>query len=80
MLVYPEIESWGEFYPSEIFVSYDETDNTDEIFEMAPVGSTIYMGINTTTTSTTTIYKKVAEVKDGGGMECLIILGDINLN
>ena len=79
MFVYPEIESWGEFYPSEIFVSYDETDNVDEIFEKAPVGSTVYMGINTETETTTTIYKKVTEVKDGAGLECFIVLGDISL-
>ena len=60
MLVYPEIESWDEFYPSEIFVSYTAADLIDELFKIAPVGSTIYMGENAETTS---IFKKIAKAK-----------------
>ena len=60
MRIYPEIESWNEFCPSEIFVSYTASDNTDEIFKNAPVGSTIYMGENA---DSTVILKKVAKAK-----------------
>lgn len=75
MLVYPEIESWDEFYPSEIFVSYGENDNIDEILIKAPVGSTIYLGTNAQQTS---IFKKVAEAKGAEDMDkSFILIGDI---
>ena len=62
MVVYPEIESWDEFYPSEIFVTLDDADSTDGILKRAPVGSILYLGQGG---QITTILKKVGEYEGG---------------
>ena len=61
MTVYPEIESWDEFYPSEIFILLGENESlldAESVIKMANIGSTIYLG---TTPVTTLIFKKIGE-------------------
>ena len=77
MVVYPEIESWDEFYPSEIFVSYTETDNVDDIFKRVPVGAKLYMGMNAEDTQ---IFKKIGEYKNPDDMaNNFVFLGIISV-
>ena len=61
MTVYPEIESWDELYPSEIFILLGENetiDNAESVLKMANIGSTIYIGV---TPLNTAIVKKIGE-------------------
>ena len=61
MTVYPEIESWDEFYPSEIFFQAGNDENgADYILKRAPIGAKIYMG---TGIDSTTVLKKIGEYK-----------------
>ena len=61
MTVYPEIESWDEFYPSEIFVLLGENESAldaKSVIKMANIGATIYLG---TSPMNTLIFKKIGE-------------------
>ena len=61
MTVYPEIESWDEFYPSEIFVLLGENESpldAERLFKKANIGTTIYLG---TDPANTAILKKIGE-------------------
>lgn len=76
MTIYPEIESWDEFYPIEIFVSYTASDNIDELLKNAPVGSTIYLGENAESTA---IFKKVAKAKGSEDLtNSFVLLGVVS--
>ena len=64
MLVYPEIESWDEFYPTEIFVRMGNNEGMDvliSVFKMANIGATINLGL---TVTDTVIYKKIGKIGD----------------
>ena len=63
MYIYPEMESWDEFYPSEIFISYKETDDITIPLKRANIGAKLYLGVGMQQTD---ILKKVAEVNDEG--------------
>lgn len=50
MQVYPELASWDEFYPSEIFIAMGATDEADAFFPIlkkANIGATIIIGRRT---------------------------------
>lgn len=69
MLVYPEMESWNEFYPSEIFILLADNENVSDAFAVlkkANIGTTIYLG---QTAAETTIAKKIRDIE---------VLDDIN--
>lgn len=60
MLVYPEIESWNEFYPSEIFIRLGLNETMEDAFtafKNANIGATIHLGLNTQ--PLTLIFKKI---------------------
>ncbi len=71
MLVYPEIESWNEFYPSEIFIRNEPTDDVFSVIKRAKIGTTIYSGTSTTATQ---IYKKIGKIEATPDMESNLIL------
>lgn len=71
MHVYPEIESWNEFYPSEIFIKLGDNEkipDTIPVLKIANIGTKIYIG---TPTDETIIYKKIGVIED---------LPDVNLS
>ena len=62
MLVYPEIESWNEFYPNEIFIMLGENETMTETFlplKMANIGTTINLH---SPNSGTSAYKKIGDI------------------
>lgn len=62
MKVYPNPDSWDEFYPTEIFIGLADTDTQLEyipIIKKANIGATIVFGSNTASTT----YKKVGDIK-----------------
>ena len=62
MRVYPEIESWNEFYPSEIFIMVDENESIGDAFlplKMANIGTTINLHSPVNGTSA---YKKIGDI------------------
>ena len=63
MYIYPEMESWDEFYPSEIFISYTETEDITIPLKRANIGAKMYLGVGVEQTA---VLKKVAEVDDAG--------------
>ena len=71
MLVYPEIESWDEFYPSEIFIRNEPTDDVFSVIKRANIGTTIYSG---TSTAATQIYKKIGKIEAMPDMDSNLIL------
>lgn len=74
MVVYPEIESWGEFYPSEIFIRMVDTDTTDNlltVLKKANIGTTINVGKSAMQTET---YKKIGDIVSLGDMDSNLIL------
>lgn len=74
MRVYPEIESWNEFYPSEIFIRLGGNETPDDAFpviKMANIGTTVYLG---TSVSSTNIYKKIGKVENISDMSLSTIL------
>ena len=81
MLAYPEIESWNEFYPSEIFLRMTIADDDNavvETFKKANVGAKIYLAL---TEAETLIYKKVGEFENQNDMYSnLILLGHVTVN
>ena len=77
MLVYPEIESWNEFYPSEIFIRNEPTEDVFSVIKMANIGTTIYSGTSLTATQ---IYKKIGKIEAGPDMESsLILIGNVTV-
>ena len=63
MLVYPEIESWNEFYPSEIFMLMGENETSEAafpVFKIAKIGTTIYLGRSA---NETMVYKKIGDIE-----------------
>lgn len=69
MVVYPEIESWNEFYPSEIFIRMAEADTNEDmvrVFKLAKIGTTIYLGKGSQ--NDTIIYKKIGDIEDELGL------------
>ena len=71
MLVYPEIESWNKFYPSEIFIRNEPTEDVFSVIKMANIGTTIYSGTSTTATQ---IYKKIGKIEVISDMDSSLIL------
>lgn len=63
MTVYPEIESWDEFYPIEIFITMSEADTNEDmlrVIKMANIGTTINLSRSPTMT---TVYKKIGVIE-----------------
>ena len=64
MVVYPNQDSWNEFYPNEIFVQMGENTTTEDFFSLckkAKVGSTIYVGNVEGAVHSTSVFKKVGD-------------------
>ena len=64
MLTYPDIESWDEFYPSEVYIIMEITDEDADmlaVIKKANLGTKIYIGMSA---DETLVYKKVGQVKD----------------
>ena len=80
MLVYPEIESWDEFYPSEIFILMGETDTNEDllrVIKMTNIGTTINLSKSPTIT---TAYKKIGVVETINDFQkSLILLANISM-
>ena len=77
MLVYPEIESWNEFYPSEIFIRNEPTEDVFSVIKMANIGTTIYSGNSMTATQ---IYKKIGKIEAAPDMDSsLILIGHVTV-
>lgn len=81
MIVYPNPDSWNEFYPSEIFVALEEGETQSSavsVFVKAKIGATIV--VSTAATSSTT-YKKVREIADLNDIETgLVVLSRAGIN
>ena len=79
MLVYPEIESWNEFYPNEIFIKMEGNEADDDVVNVikkAHIGSTIYIGALYGESGETATYKKVGDFEDiSDPFKNLLILG-----
>lgn len=63
MVVYPEIESWNEFYPSEIFIILGDNEDNNvafPVFKIANIGTTIYLGLSMNETQ---IFKKISDIE-----------------
>lgn len=64
MVVYPDIESWNKFYPSEIFILLGDNETTEDALpalKIANIGTTIYLGVSATETY---ISKKIKDIED----------------
>ena len=73
MTIYPEIESWDEFYPSEIFMLMGETETSEDalpVFKIANIGTTIYLGRSA---NETMVYKKIGDIEALPDMESSLI-------
>ena len=73
MKVYPEIESWNEFYPSEIFILMGANESIDDAFPMfkiANIGTTFYLGISS---NETLVYKKIGDIEAASDVGSSII-------
>ena len=84
MTVYPEIESWDEFYPSEIFIIQNDTESDEELFPLfkkANIGSTFYVGVSANgSPAGTTIYKKIGDIESPSDVYLnFLIVGNIAL-
>jgi hypothetical protein len=81
LIVYPNPDSWNEFYPSEIFVALEQRETQSSavsVFVKAKIGATIVVG--TAATSSTT-YKKVREIADLDDIETgLVVLSRVGIN
>lgn len=77
MVVYPEMESWNEFYPSEIFMLLSATDDHFPVFKKAKIGTTIYladMEDGAFVSSVTTVIKKIGVIEDPTDISSSMIL------
>ena len=62
MQVYPEIESWNEFYPNEIFIMMGENEAVGDAFlplKMANIGTIINLH---SPANGTNVYKKIGDI------------------
>lgn len=79
MVVYPEIESWNEFYPSEIFIRMGENETSEDVFpvfKIAKIGTTINLGRSS---NDTMVYKKIGDIEGLPDMDSsLITVGHVN--
>ena len=69
MQVYPEIESWNEFYPNEIFIMMGENEAIGDAFlpiKMANIGTTINLH---SPASGTSAYKKIGDIVSVGDLD-----------
>lgn len=69
MKVYPEIESWNEYYPNEIFIMLGENELMTEAFlplKMANIGTTINLYAPNRGTS---VYKKIGDIASVGDVD-----------
>ena len=74
MIVYPNPDSWDEFYPSEIFIAVSASDPRDiylPILKKANIGATIALGEGMTRTTT---YKKVGDIEALVDMDTSLVL------
>lgn len=74
MHVYPNPDSWDEFYPSDIFIALGANETLDDainVFVKANIGATILMGKNGTQSQT---YKKVGEIESLADMPSNVVL------
>lgn len=80
MRTYPEIESWDEFYPSEVYLSMDISDEDADMLETIKklnIGTKIYIALSS---DETLIYKKIGQPKDLDTMyDDLILLGHVKM-
>lgn len=83
MQVYPELASWDEFYPSEIFIAIGATDEADAVFPIlkkANIGATIIIGETNPRTKSTT-YKKVGDIEAIADIPTsMVLLGQVELS
>lgn len=81
MVVYPEIESWNEFYPSEIFIRLGENESTLDALpaiKIAHIGTTIYFSSKPNNTTT---YKKIGVIETVDDLnKNAILLANINIS
>ena len=81
MRVYPEIESWNEFYPNEIFIRMGETETAMDafpVYKIANIGTTIYLGLSTTETM---VYKKIGKIEATSDIASgMILIGDVTVS
>ena len=74
MIVYPEMESWNKFYPSEIFIRKDTNESMEDVLSVinkANIGTTINLGMSATATQ---IYKKIGNIVSLDDMDSNLIL------
>lgn len=74
MTVYPEIESWNEFYPGEIFMRMGETETIDDafpVFKNAKIGTTIYLGMSP---NETRVFKKIGDIEALPDMDSSLLI------
>lgn len=80
MIVYPEIESWNEFYPGEIFILLADNEGVSDAFAVlkkANIGTTIYLGQSS---DETTIVKKIRDIEVLDDINSsLLLLWNVNL-
>lgn len=63
LVIYPNPDSWDDFYPSNIFIALgagEKIEDAINVFVKANIGATILIGTNATQSQT---YKKVGEIK-----------------
>ena len=80
MIVYPNPDSWDEFYPSEIFIAMgdEELEASMPFLKKANIGTTIALG---EAINRTTIFKKVGEIGDLGDInKSLVLVGYVAQN
>lgn len=74
MVVYPEIESWNEFYPSEIFIRRESNDSNEDLISVlnkANIGAEISLGNSSYSTDT---YKKIGDIVSLSDMDSNLLL------
>lgn len=74
MRVYPEVESWNKFYPSEIFIRMESNDSNEHLISVlnkANIGATINVALTDGKTET---YKKIGDIVSLEDMDLNLIL------
>lgn len=77
MQVYPNPDSWDEFYPSEIFIAVTRDDSSDAplpVFIQANIGTTIALGQPGSSGQITRVYKKVGELETMADFESALVI------
>lgn len=77
MQVYPNPDSWDEFYPSEIFIAVTRDDSSDAplpVFIQANIGTTIALGQPGSSGQITRVYKKVGELETMADFESAFVI------